>query len=235
MKYHFDATEDYLRRQSEIEILIDTAKTAEEAEKQKLFLKLAVVSLVTKFQVYIESILKEFVYIIQSSNIQYDVLPLYMQLNSIKINVTNNALFGLTKHDRFTEETRTRISEYIESISYITGTKKKVDNSLNFKTSFPLGKTGKQELLDLFKQIEGNENIFLNEDIPEEEIIDLEKLNALLLTRHLIIHQDRFNETDVTIKEYIKYVVRLVEYCDSYLAGCLDKCGVILEKKEFKG
>lgn len=234
MKYYFDATEDYLQRQREIDVILETARLLEDVGKEKMFLKLAVVSLVTKFQVYIEGVLNEFIYVIKSSEIKYEMLPLYMQLNSIKINISDNALVNLSKHSKFTEETKEKIARYIESISYITDEKQCVKDNLFFKTSFPLGKTGKQELLDLFKQIEGNENIFISKGEPEKEEVDLEKLNALLLTRHLIIHQDRFNETDVKVHEYIDYMLELVRYCDQYLFECLKRFGIHICEKELE-
>ena len=98
MEYHFDATEDFLVRQSEIHILLDTAN--EKNDEKDTFLKLAVVSLVTKFQVYVESILKEFLYRITSSEIKYNKLSIYMRLNSIRIGLNDNALAKLSKHNK---------------------------------------------------------------------------------------------------------------------------------------
>lgn len=65
--------------------------------------------------------------------------------------------------------------------------------------------------MELFEQIKGEKNIFLNEN--SEENIDLNQLDALLLTRHLIINQDRFSQTETTIRDYQNYLYELVEYC----------------------
>lgn len=234
MKYHFDATDDYLKRQNELEILLDAARETDSDEKEKLFLKLAVVSLVTKFQIYIESILKEFVYQLKIKQVKYGSLPIYMQLNSIKLKSSDNALIKLSNHAKFTEETKRKIKEYLVTVSDVIEGEETVNDSLNFRMSYPLGKTGKKELLDLFKQIEGKNNIFASEETGEE-LIDLNILDSLLLTRHLIVHQDRFNETEVKIVEYKAYVLDVVFYCDAYLEKCLNSFGVIMEERNYEG
>ena len=208
--------------------LLETAEEKQE-EKKDTFLKLAVVSLVTKFQVYIESILKEFLYEIKRNQIPYSRLSVYMQLNSVKMEVGNNALINLSKHNKLNEETKQKVRQYILNIHYIVDGERVVDDNLKIKTSFPLGRTGKKELLDLFKQIEGKKNIFAD-DCGNEEI-DLNQLDSLLLTRHLIIHQDRFQQTDTKIKEYEQYIVSVVFYCDHYLNQCLNSFGIHLASR----
>lgn len=234
MEYHFEATEDFLVRQNEIHILLNTAR--EKSEEKDTFLKLAVVSLVTKFQVFVESLLKEFLYIIKNNNVEYSKLSVYMRLNTIKIGLDDNPLIKLTKHDKLTNETQEKIKRYIEKIAFITNENTKVDDALVMRTSFPLGRTGKDELLNLFKQVDGKTNIFIDSD-TQEEVIDLNQLDSLLLTRHLIIHQDRFNQTDSKIIDYIEYLNRVVLYCDEYLACRLGEYGVQLEQKyiEYEG
>ena len=226
MQFHFEATEDFLKRQYEIEVLLETAKDKQE----EMFLKLSVVSLVTKFQVYIESLLKEFQYKVQHANIKYKDLPLYMRLNSIKMDIANSALNKLLKHSKFDQDTQKKIVEYINSIEHIVNEEKTVNENLRIKTEFPLGRTGRDELLELFRQIEGRENIFL--DNEGREMIDLNQLDSLLLTRHLIIHQDRFNQTENKIREYREYVEEMVLLCDSYLSNCLKRFGLVVEYKE---
>lgn len=229
MQYHFEATEDFLKRQNEIDILLETAE--EKSEKKDTFLKLAVVSLVTKFQVYIESVLKEFEYVLRNENIKYKSLPIYMRLNSIKMNVNNNALVNLSKHNKFNDDTKQKIKKYISSIDHIVDEEQYVNENLKINNLFPLGRTGKDELLSLFKQIEGKDNIFVD-DYGNEQI-DLNQLDSLLLTRHLIIHQDRFNQTETKIKEYNNYVEKIVFYCDSYLSSCLENFGIKMDYKEY--
>ena len=231
MEYHFDATEDFLVRQSEIHILLNTAN--EKNDKKDTFLKLAVVSLVTKFQVYVESVLKEFLYYTTSSNIRYNKLSIYMRLNSIRIGLNDNALSKLSKHNKFDLDTSGKIKNYLESINYIIDENLVVDEKLKINTSFPLGRTGKGELLGLFKQIDGDDNIFRDKD-TNEDIIDIDQLDSLLQTRHLIIHQDRFNQTENKIKEYINYLNEVVLFCDDYLNDKLSEYGISLEKRTYE-
>ena len=73
----------------------------------------------------------------------------------------------------------------------------------------------------------GKENIFMGEN--GEEIIDLNQLDSLLLTRHLIIHQDRFNQTENKVEEYNEYIREVVLYCDNYLNSCLGSFGIQTE------
>ena len=118
----------------------------------------------TKFQVYIEGLLKEFEYRLRHGNIKYKGLPLYMRLNSIKMDIEKSPLNSLLRHDKFNENTQQKIAKYIYSIDHIVNEEQTVNDNLHIKTSFPLGRTGKTELLDLFKQIEGKENIFMGEN-----------------------------------------------------------------------
>lgn len=231
MLFHFDATEDFLKSQNEISILLETAKE-KEGENQELFLKLAVVSLVTKFQVFIESLLKEFQYELRHSNIRYKSLPLYIRLNSIKMDVEKSPLSSLLKHNKFSEETQQKIVEYINSVDHIVNEDKIVNDDLKIKTTFPLGRTGKEELLELFKQIDGNENIFIND--CGEEAIDLNQLDSLLLTRHLIVHQDRFSQTENQVEEYNAYIKHVVLYCDEYLSKKLETFGILIVYQEIQ-
>ncbi|HCT65509.1 MAG TPA: hypothetical protein DIC60_09655 [Lachnospiraceae bacterium] len=230
MKYHFDATEDFLRRQNEIYILLEIAKEETEDDKHKLFLKLVAITLVTKFQVYVENVLKEYLYQLRSNHITYSNISIYMQLNSVKIKANDNDLIKLSKHNKLNEDTKNKIENYLKSISFIIDSDKVIDDNFNFITTFPLGRTGKDELLKLFKQIDGDENIFINKD-TNEEILDLNQLDSLLLTRHLIIHQDIFNQTIQTIAGYRDFLLDIVIFCDNYLYTKLQICGVALEER----
>ena len=81
-----------------------------------------------------------------------------------------------------------------------------------FKTKFSLGKTGKGELIDLLSQIDGDQNPFESFDTD-----DFDKLDSVLQTRHLIIHQDRFTGTEATVTDNVSFIKNLVEYIDEYL------------------
>lgn len=136
-----------------------------------------------------------------------------MKMNAICLSVMDgNALTNIQKHHRFTEENKNKIVNYLDSISFISDYDTEIDESFMFKTKFPLGKTGKNELISLLSQIDGNQTPFesFNTD-------DFNKLDSVLQTRHLIIHQDRFTGTEMTVTDNITFIKNLVEYIDEYL------------------
>ena len=209
MPYHYEATSEFIQSISEVEKLTTLASSDE--ENRTMFLKLAVVSLVTKFQVFVEKALEEFRYSIngtKSSN-----LPLYMKMNAVRLSVLNgNPLLSMQSQKVFTEEKKNRLVSYLDSISFISDDDAEINDSFLFKTKFPLGKTGKGEIIELLSQIDGSEN-------PFENFIadDFNKLDSVLQTRHLIIHQDRFTGTETTVTGNITFLKNLVEYIDDYL------------------
>lgn len=208
MPYHYEATSEFMQSVSEVEKL--TTLASSDDENRALFLKLAVVSLVTKFQVFVEKSLNEFKY--NLNGMTSGSLPLYMKMNAIRLSVMDgNALTGIQKH-HFTEEKKNNIVSYLDSISFISDENAEIGESFMFKTKFPLGKTGKGELIDLLSQIDGDQNPFENFDAD-----DFDKLDSVLQTRHLIIHQDRFTGTETTVTDNVSFIKNLVEYIDEYL------------------
>ena len=209
MPYHYEATSEFIQSISEVEKLTTLASSDE--ENRTMFLKLAVVSLVTKFQVFVEKVLEEFRYSIngtKSSN-----LPLYMKMNAVRLSVLNgNPLLSMQSQKVFTEEKKNRLVSYLDSISFISDDDAEINDSFLFKTKFPLGKTGKGEIVELLSQIDGSENPFENFVAD-----DFNKLDSVLQTRHLIIHQDRFTGTETTVAGNITFLKNLVEYIDDYL------------------
>ena len=209
MPYHYEATSEFIQSISEVEKL--TALASSDEENRTMFLKLAVVSLVTKFQVFVEKALEEFRYSIngtKSSN-----LPLYMKMNAVRLSVLNgNPLLSMQSQKVFTEEKKNRLVGYLDSISFISDDDAEINDSFLFKTKFPLGKTGKGEIVELLSQIDGSENPFENFVAD-----DFNKLDSVLQTRHLIIHQDRFTGTETTVTGNITFLKNLVEYIDDYL------------------
>ena len=211
MPYHYDATSDFENSISEANILLELATSDD--NNRVLFLKLAIILAVTKFQVFVEKILEEFRYELNDKPSQN--LSTYMKLNSLKLSLNEgNALVGLTKHNNFTEDKKTKIVRYIQSISYISDDNYQINDDFQFSTKYPLGRTGKKELVNLLKQIDGEENPFAN--FGNEKF---DNLDSVLQTRHNIIHQDRFNGTETTVKESIKFLKDLVIYIDEYLSS----------------
>ena len=204
MQFHYEATSDFMESVSEVETLI-TLASSDDANRT-LFLKLAIVLVVTKFQVFVEKSLDEFRF--NLNGIKSHRLPLYMKMNSLKLSVLeSNPLVGLQKNSNFSEEKKSKIVDYLNSISFINDEQAEITESFKFKTKYPLGKTGKSELIGLLLQIDGDTNPF-----KEFTVDDFDKIDSVLQTRHLIAHQDRFTGTETTVKEQVDFLKNLVEY-----------------------
>lgn len=209
MPFAYEATSEFHASIAEVETLLTLA--SQDDDNRTLFLKLSVVSLVTKFQVFVEKILEDFRYKLNDK--PSGKLPTHMKMNSLRIGLTkNNVLMGLDKHKNYTEEKKANVVRYLKSISYILDDNVKINDDLCFNTKFPLGKTGHKELVDLMSQIDGNKEPF--EGFGKEKF---EKLDSVLMTRHAIIHQDRFSGTEQTVKENLDFMKELVIYIDGYL------------------
>ena len=209
MPLHYDATSDFHSAIAEVETLL-TLASSDDANRT-LFLKLSMVSIVTKFQVFVEKILAEFRY--QLNDKSSGKLPTHLKMNSLRISLEkNHSLTGLDKHREYKEDKKENIFRYLNSISYISDDNVIINADLNFNTKYPLGKTGRKELVDLIRQIDGNKEPF--ENFGNEKF---EKLDSILLTRHAIIHQDRFNGTDQTVRESVDFLKELADYIDEYL------------------
>lgn len=214
MEYHYEATSDFENSIAEADTLLELATSDD--NNRVLFLKLAIVSAVTKFQVFVEKILEEFRYELNDKPSRK--LSTYIKMNSLRLSLNeSNALIGLTKHKHFTEEKKNKIVQYLQSISYLSDADYQINNDFQFATKYPLGRTGKNELIDLLKQIDGDENPFNN--FGEERF---NTLDSILQTRHNIIHQDRFNGTETTVQENLNFLKDLVVYIDEYLGSKIE-------------
>lgn len=215
MPYKFDATNDYFSAQRKVTILIKFAQREANKENdfnRKLFLSLGIVQLVTCFQVFVESILKEYEFTIKTSGRKNHNLPIFLRLNSLNLTIQSQ---NIDKHLKNTAqynferliETKGIIdvlSKHCEDDEFITS---------NFKmtTKYPLGKQGLNELRDLLKQIEGI-------DIFDEATFDINKLNEILKRRHDIIHENKNMQlTEITLKNYRDFMKDVVKYISKYL------------------
>ena len=210
MPYHYESTSDFYEKLSEIDLLLNLA-SLDRKDERTLLLKLSMVTLVTKFQVFVENILKEFKYRLNDN--QSGRLSTYIKLNSLRLSLeSDNPLIGLQKHNNYTEEKKEAIKKYLDSIKYLSDDTCCIREDFFFNTRFPMGKTGKNELAKLLKQIDGDDNPFEHFGTDKYN-----KLDSILQTRHSIIHQDRFNGTEETVKESLVFFKELVKYIDDYL------------------
>ena len=81
MAYRYEATSDFENSISEVDTLLELASSDD--NYRVLFLKLAVVSAVTKFQVFVEKILEEFRYELNDKPSRN--LSTYIKMNSLRL------------------------------------------------------------------------------------------------------------------------------------------------------
>ena len=220
MKFESEASKEFYLSLSSVDTLVQFAKNEEKknnTDNRTLFLKLSIVLMVTRFQVYIENILKEFKNRLIEMNLLMEKVPKFMKLNSLRLITSNYILHEkLTNREAYDSQKYEQIHENV-NILQRHFKKGNIDNSFEIDTSFPLGKTGSNELISLFKQINGM-NIFDNDEI------DINTLDGILLKRHLVIHLDRDpGLTDLEVLNYQHYLREMCKYIDGYLNKVLNE------------
>ena len=219
MPFKFEVSTEFIDSVSDIDTLLNYAikeRDSENEKNRKLFLKLAIVSSVTKFQIFIENILKEFHFKVTNSEKKNDEINVNLRLNSLKIYLSEKLLHKkLENFEAYSEDKLEEIKSIATQVSIFCEKSSKIDQEFRFETKYPLGKTGLEELIKLFRQING-ENIF------ENPPFDVNKLNEILGRRHAIIHEDSNPQiTEETVTEYKIYLLSIIEYIDSYLGDNL--------------
>lgn len=218
MSLYFDASKGFLESISDIDILINLAeaeRSQDQENKRILFIKLSVILLVTKFQVFIEDILEEFQEQINGVPISFNKIPIYLKLNSLKLKVTKYALHENLKHrQKYDPGYALEIKREVEVLSaHFRDTP--TNKELEITCKFSLGKTGANELKKLFYQID-------DVDIFNVCNVDINTFNSLFSIRNLVVHQDDPpGITEHTIKEYRDYLVHFSENIDDYLSSKL--------------
>ena len=212
MEFFFEATVDFSTSVCEIDRLLSYADCDESADRS-MFLKLSVISLVTKFQVFIEAILCEYKFKIINSDRKAIEFPLYFRMNSLQqALVENNVFESITKHKNFTEEKLHPIRKFVADMNYVLNDDAVLADSLHLCTKFPLGRTGRNELINLLKQIDGDSSLF-----DKAPYLDLEIFDSLLQTRHRAVHQDVFSGTAQVVESFKDFCCRLSIFIDSFL------------------
>jgi hypothetical protein len=220
MSYRFTATNDYINSEKKIKTLIKFATTEGEKgndDNRVLFLKLGVVLLVTRFQVYVERVLEEFNYELKQANKLNSELPLHLRLYSIKIHSEKKAIHTELKDPTsFNSNKLQTVKSMVDLLNNFCDDTITIHPELKIETKFPMGKQGLNELKHLFKQIEGK-------DIFETAKFDINTLNEILNRRHNIIHEDSNDQlTEIKVGEYKTFTARVVKHIDKYLKKTLN-------------
>jgi len=213
MSLTFEASQDSTQSiKDDIGTLLNLIKTTENDKQRELLIKISIIILVTKFQVFVENILDEFLDWLNRNQFRFVDLPSFIKLNSIKVKIENYKLHQKLKNSQkyknknFMKE----VKEILNSLN-IHFSNEVNDGHLQLKCKFPLGKTGANELSALFSQING-ENIYKICDIDDN------KLNSLLNIRHNVIHKDATpGLTEGTIISYRDYLIDFIAKIDKYL------------------
>lgn len=215
MYYRFDATEDFYKSLEKVKIMLSFAeeqKNQNNEENRSLFLKLAVVYLVTRFQVFIESVLEEYKYNLRNSGKRNDQIPIHLRLNSLKMSSEQlNFPRELSNPTNYNNDKLNAVRGMLEVYKNHCEDTVVISTHIDMRTEFPLGKQGLNELKTLFKQIDGNDVFFGVK-------FDVNKLNEILHRRHSIIHEDRNqNLTEFSVEKYYQFMAWVVRYLDNYL------------------
>lgn len=221
ISYNYEATSDFHKEIDELEAFSKSGVTDE--NYNSLITKVSIVLLVTSFQVFIENILSEFRE--KLNDIPSRKLSTYIKMNSLRIGLFDeeNPLIGLKNHKNFTDDKLENVIECLKKLEFITNENHIIGNEFKFKTKFPLGKTGKTELINLVKQIDGEDEPFKNFGNDK-----FNKLDSLLQMRHSIVHHGRFSGTEATVTEYLSFLRELVNYIDIFLD---EKFKIIISNK----
>lgn len=221
MRLTFESSRDFISSHKNIKVLLRYALKEEKKgneSNRNLFLKLALVLLVTRFQVFIESLLKEFDYNLKSKQKALSRMPSHYRINSFSIVINKKHLHKEVENPQtFNRQKIDLVSEQVRIYSDILSDESIIDNQIHFNTKFPMGKNGLNEIIDLFKQLEGK-NIFDN--VP----FDVNRINEILSRRHAVIHEDRNQQlTEVTLNTYCEFLTNVARHMDQYLRPFLLK------------
>ncbi|MFD2937781.1 HEPN domain-containing protein [Spirosoma flavum] len=221
MRLVFDSSRDFISSQRNIKTLLRFASKEDKKgneNNRNLFLKLALVLLVTRFQVFIESILKEFDYDLKQKGKTLSCMPDYYRMNSFSLTVSKKPIHKEVENPQsYNRNKVVAVQNQVGIYQTILDDNSTIDGKISFNTKFPMGKNGLNEITDLFKQIEGK-NIFDN------VVFDVNKINEILSRRHAVIHEDKNQQiTETTIESYLLFLIEVTRHMDQYLRPFLLK------------
>jgi type III secretory pathway component EscR len=118
MKFESEASKEFYLSLTSVDTLVHFAKKEDKknnSENRTLFLKLSIVLMVTRFQVYIESILNEFKNKMIDMNLSLDKVPEFMKLNSLRL-ITSKIILSkkLNNLDAYDSQKYDQIHKHIK-------------------------------------------------------------------------------------------------------------------------
>lgn len=220
-KYNFEATEDYFKQIKELGIIykyvLQSLKPNSKISNQyHLFFKTAFVLQSSKFEVFVESIIEEFIFELKSMEISYSQISNALKYSAIKVYYKQAKLESLLQSfDKFDE-----FSKKIKEINSTVNEDVKISDSFEVISQF--NQHGSSEITNLFKQI-NNEDIF--ELLQQENLNIKSDIDRLINVRNNIVHRDT-NITTLSsddFKRIYKSVISFVEFVDQYLGNIKQK------------
>lgn len=213
----FNATSEFNSSVVDVSKLLDMINLInEDSDDDVILLKVAQVTLVSKFQVFVEAILNEYKETFMSSEVLNSQIPVYMRINFLKLLLKEYSLLKKVENPQlYSQELLEELSVRVGDLHAVCKDDVNTTDYLKIDTKFPMGKTGTIELKNLFRQIDGNEDIFSNGDI------DIGTMDGILYKRHAIVHNDVNPHLSLTeVRNNIEYVKDLVTFIDEYLERC---------------
>lgn len=210
-----DSTVQSLSSLNDIKFLLkqsESARDSGELTARNIYLKLSIVSLVSKLQVFVENTMNEYVYKLRANGILYSSRSDYNKCLLIK-NIISSRLFenNLKNKQNYNSSFYAEIISEVNKLNLVISATSIVDENYIINTKFPLGKTGTNEIRDLIIQLEGV-------DIFDKYGIDLGLIDSLLNLRHNIIHQDiNPGLTEFQVNGYVKMVKKIIHIINNYV------------------
>lgn len=198
-----DSIDNFRKSLSEFDILIDYAKrNTSNISKYQLFIKLSIVLLSIKFEVFIEEFMEEHAQRLLKNHTNIS-LP-----QDIKTNYLNRAVELISKEQK--QQNRTELFKSIYVLLEDNGKKVNTIKNIQPSTSFNYGKHGKTEIETLF------EKHGLGMFIKSKQVQNsLTLMNSLIAIRNNVIHQDASpsitHKTIIDHKDNVLNFIKLLE------------------------
>jgi hypothetical protein len=222
----FQALIDFRKSLLEVDVLCDAADTSQsDVLKYTTFNKAALLLIAGKFESFAESLLEEFVFLLNEKRMPCNCLP-----DVIRANHTFRALDNLGQL-RHKHKQADAISLFVSMGRLWTS--QEIFTEIKLDCSFAYGKHGAGELIKLFEKI-GIDDVFLaiqisetvesvSSDMPVTKPVDFRgTFNSVCGMRNNILHEDESpNLTAFDTRKYRSHFESFAEKLTNYLADML--------------
>ena len=214
MNYNFDSLENFEKSLEEIDFLIKKVQkeTEKELYQDNIYLKSALLLLVSKFEAFLENSILDYNSEINNLKLTNDKIPTALKINHVSNFFDEKKITEKMKHKHKYNE----VCEELGELSKLFATSNNF-SSIKISNKFNYGKHGGDEVEKLFEKI-GLDEIFnkitIFNDVKTMDTMDNEsekqkvdfkgEINSITLIRNNILHQDT-DRMSFTIKELTGY------------------------------